>query len=53
MSSASPDGDWKVDVIILGQIKTWHFTQPNPLLNYRGQIIARGVVQLIIIEFPI
>lgn len=53
MSSTSPDDDLKVDDIFLGQIKIWHFTEPNPLFNYRGEIIARGVVQFIIIEIPI
>lgn len=42
MSSASPDDDLEVDVK-LGQIKIWYFTEPNSLLNYRGEIIARGV----------
>lgn len=41
MSSASPDDDLEVDVK-LGQI--WYFTEPNSLLNYRGEIIARVVV---------
>lgn len=53
MSSASPDDDLQVDVIFLGQIKIWHFTEPNPLFNYRGEIITRRVVQLIITEIPI
>lgn len=57
MSSASLDDDLKVDDILEGggvaRIKIWHFTEPNPLFNYRGEIIARGVVQLIIIEIPV
>lgn len=47
------DDDLKVDVIFLGQIKSWHIAEPIPLFNYRGEITARGVVQLIIIEIPI
>lgn len=36
-----------------GQFKSWHFTQPDRLCNYRSEIIAKGLIQLIILEIPI
>lgn len=48
-----PGDNLEVDVIFGWQIKIWHVAKPNPVFNYRGEIIIRGAVQLIVIEILI
>lgn len=48
-----PGDNLEVDVIFGGKIKIWHFAKPNPLFNYRSEIIIRGAVRLIVIEILI
>lgn len=56
LAIASPTQDLRVTVFDResgGQCKSWHFTQPDRLCNYRSEIIAKGLIQLIILEIPI